>query len=56
MLTPGGEHAEDDIPAVVERARRSHPELTFVYPWPIPQDATAAFLADHIQRALRHRP
>jgi sirohydrochlorin cobaltochelatase len=56
MLTPGGEHAEVDIPAAIERARRAHPGVSFSYAWPIPLDATANFLADHIQRALRQGP
>ena len=53
MLTPGGEHAEVDIPAAIERARQAHPGVSFLYAWPIPLEATAGFLADHIQRALR---
>ncbi len=53
MLTPGGEHAEVDIPAAIERARQANPGVSFVYVWPIPLEATAGFLADRITRAVR---
>ena len=47
MMTRGGEHAERDIPAAIERARRRHPAIEFVYAWPFPPADTAQFLADH---------
>jgi len=53
VITPGSEHAEVDIPEAIERARQAHPAVTFLYAWPIPLDATAGFLADHIARIQR---
>jgi len=50
MLTPGGEHAEHDIPASIERARQRHPNVTFSFAWPFPPGITARFLADHVRR------
>lgn len=47
MMTRGGEHAERDIPAAIERARAKHPAVAFVYAWPFHPADVAAFLADH---------
>lgn len=50
MLTPGGDHAEHDIPVAIERARKAHPQIHFRYAWPIPLEETAAFLAAMVSR------
>lgn len=50
MLTRGGDHAEKEIPAAIERARQRHPSVTFVYAWPFADAAIARFLADQIAR------
>lgn len=50
MLTPGGEHAEVDIPRAIDRARQAHPMVRFHYAWPIPLEATAALLAEQVDR------
>lgn len=47
MMTRGGEHAERDIPTAIERARRNHPGVEFVYAWPFPSAEVARFLAQH---------
>lgn len=52
MMTKGGEHAEVDIPAAVDLARRRHPQVRFSYAWPFETGHTARFLAEHIQRTL----
>ncbi|HYA49057.1 MAG TPA: CbiX/SirB N-terminal domain-containing protein [Burkholderiales bacterium] len=52
MMTRGGEHAERDIPEAVERARRRHPGMNFVYVWPFPTSDVAAFLASEINRVI----
>ena len=52
MLTPGGEHAERDIPKAIERARESYPAVEFVYAWPIEIGRTAAFLIEQVKGAL----
>jgi sirohydrochlorin cobaltochelatase len=49
MMTQGGEHAEKDIPAALDRARGRHPAVTIEYAWPFAVEAVAAFLA---QQAL----
>ena len=48
MLTRGGEHAEADIPAAIERARARHPAVSIVYAWPFDPAAVARFLAARI--------
>ncbi len=50
MMTPGGTHAESDIPRAVDAARRRHPDVEFVYAWPYDLDEVAAFLARHLRR------
>jgi sirohydrochlorin cobaltochelatase len=50
MMTRGGEHAEGDIPASIDRARRRHPGLTFIYAWPFDTGAVAEFLAKIIKK------
>ncbi|PWH18011.1 MAG: hypothetical protein DDG58_07310 [Ardenticatenia bacterium] len=50
MLTRGGDHAEREIPAAIERARQRYPEVTFVYAWPFANEVIARFLADQIAR------
>jgi len=51
MMTPGGEHAELDIPAAIDAARRRHPDVDFRYAWPFETEDVAAFLAEQV---LRH--
>lgn len=48
MMTRGGEHAERDIPAAIERARARQPAVTFVYAWPFAAEEVAGFLAEQI--------
>lgn len=50
MLTRGGEHAEAEIPAAVERARQRHPGCDIVYAWPFDSREVAQLLASQIQR------
>jgi sirohydrochlorin cobaltochelatase len=45
MMTRGGEHAEQDIPAAIARAEERHPGCTFVYAWPFAVNEIARFLA-----------
>jgi sirohydrochlorin cobaltochelatase len=49
MMTPGGEHAEEDIPATIRRAEERHPGVTFVYAWPIEVEDVAEFLAAQLR-------
>ncbi len=48
MLTPGGNHAEIDIPEAVEAAEKAHPGVEFSYAWPFQIDAIADVLVDQI--------
>lgn len=52
MMTRGGEHAEVDIPAAIERARARHTGVTFVYAWPFGSEQVAGFLAEQVRRLL----
>jgi sirohydrochlorin cobaltochelatase len=52
MMTPGGEHAEEDIPESIQHARERHPEIEFVYAWPFGTDEVTRFLAAQIDRLL----
>lgn len=47
MLTPGGVHAEVDIPEAIERIREKHPSAQVAYAWPYDLTAVAAMLAAH---------
>jgi sirohydrochlorin cobaltochelatase len=48
MFTPGGNHSENEIPAIVESARKRHPKVALTYVWPYNLDIAAQFLADSI--------
>lgn len=50
MMTPGGEHAEIDIPATIDEARQRHPGIDFRYAWPFDTDQVAQFLSAQIDR------
>lgn len=49
MLTPGGEHAEVEIPEQVEEARGRHPGVAFAYAWPYAMSDVAAFLTERLR-------
>jgi len=51
MMTPGGEHAEEDIPAAIRRAGGRWPDVRIEYIWPFDQAEVAGFLARQIERA-----
>ncbi len=53
MLTPGGVHAEIDIPRTLEELRRRHPTVTIDYLWPFNLDQVAALLASHVMQAVQ---
>jgi sirohydrochlorin cobaltochelatase len=49
MMTPGGSHSEEEIPALVEGLRREHPHIRMLYAWPFDLDALASFLVQHLE-------
>jgi sirohydrochlorin cobaltochelatase len=51
MMTPGGEHAEEDIPAAIGRARGRWPGVRVDYLWPLDLREVAGFLADQLGRS-----
>jgi sirohydrochlorin cobaltochelatase len=51
MMTRGGEHAEEDIPAAIRRAEARHPGVLFRYAWPFEMAEVARFLANQIKKA-----
>jgi sirohydrochlorin cobaltochelatase len=51
MMTRGGEHAERDIPAAIDRAQNRHPAVAFQYIWPFDAAQIARFLASQIHQA-----
>jgi sirohydrochlorin cobaltochelatase len=56
MLTPGGVHAERDIPRALERVRQAHPTIAIEYLWPFDLQDVAALLADHVKRSQKPIP
>jgi len=52
MMTPGGEHAEEDIPNVIARAQKRHAGIEFVYAWPFEAHDVARFLAAQVERYM----
>lgn len=51
MFTPGGSHSEQEIPEIVEHARKLHPGVDIRYAWPFDLERAADFLADQLGRA-----
>ena len=50
MLTPGGIHAEIQIPATVKQAQERYPGVSIRYAWPFALSEVAQFLAKRIQQ------
>ena len=48
MLTPGGNHAEIDIPKAIEVAKKVHPNIEFNYAWPFGIDPITDLLVNQI--------
>lgn len=51
MLTPGGVHAEVEIPETLARLRAAHPETTIRYAWPFDLSRVARVLAAQARNA-----
>ena len=50
MMTPGGEHSEDDIPAAISSAKERFEEVEFIYAWPFPVEDVVSFLTHQISK------
>ncbi len=48
MMTRGGNHSEEEIPAEVQAAREKFPHVRFEYAWPFDSARIAQFLSGHI--------
>lgn len=52
MMTRGGGHSEEDIPAAVRRAQERHPDAQVLYAWPFEVEEIAQFLSVQMRRFL----
>ncbi|AKG53943.1 hypothetical protein DGWBC_1296 [Dehalogenimonas sp. WBC-2] len=52
MMTRGGEHAETEIPELVNQFQKLHPSINTVYAWPFDKSEIALFLKLHISRFM----
>jgi len=52
MMTRGGDHAEEDIPADLETLRKTYPEVEFRYAWPFDPVEVTRFLAGQVKRFI----
>ena len=52
MMTRGGNHSEEEIPAEVQLAREKYPQVQFDYAWPFDSASVAKFLTNHIQQTV----
>jgi sirohydrochlorin cobaltochelatase len=50
MFTPGGSHAEIEIPEIIERLRTRHPGVTLRYAWPFDLELVARTLMEQLNR------
>lgn len=50
MLTPGGSHAEVEIPEAIRELQAKYPAVTLQYAWPFNLDLVASMLAEHVQQ------
>jgi len=53
MLTPGGVHAEIEIPEIIDELRVEFPHLSVRYAWPFAGEHLAAFFVDHLRQFER---
>ena len=50
MFTPGGVHAEIDIPETIDALRAEFPHLSVRYAWPFGGEHLAGFFVEHLRR------
>jgi sirohydrochlorin cobaltochelatase len=49
MFTPGGVHSEEEIPEILELARKEYPSIQFDYVWPFDIQELAAMMLAHVR-------
>ena len=50
MLTPGGVHAEIEIPEIINTLRAELPHLSLRYAWPFAEEHLASFFVEHLRQ------
>jgi sirohydrochlorin ferrochelatase len=50
MIMAGGKHSEIDIPGQMHSAAQKHPDVQFIYVWPVPMQDIVEFLSGQIQK------
>ncbi len=50
MITPGGSHAEIEIPDTINRLKARHPHVELRYAWPFDLSLVAKTLAEQVRR------
>ena len=53
MMTPGGEHSEIEIPAIIKRAQERSPGVEILYAWPFEIAEVAKFLTSQIEKSIK---
>jgi sirohydrochlorin cobaltochelatase len=51
MMTRGGSHSEEDIPAAIARACARYPRVPVLYAWPFDTSEVALFLTAQVERS-----
>lgn len=52
MMTRGGEHAEHEIPAQIQKLQSEFPAIRLIYAWPFEETEIARFLSAQVSRFL----
>ncbi len=52
MMTRGGEHAEVEIPAQIQKLQSQYPTTQMIYAWPFEEKEIAQFLLAQVRRFL----
>jgi sirohydrochlorin cobaltochelatase len=54
MITPGGSHAQIEIPQALERCRARFSHLRLHYAWPFEPELVATLLLEQLASSERH--
>lgn len=53
MVTPGGPHAEVEIPEILDHLRKKYSSLTLQYAWPFDLNLVATMLAEQVAQCSK---